>query len=79
MPLPEKIDFTLARLRRNYVIVWAMGETIGIVGFVNYMVTIDIQYLLVFSVVSIYSILINMPRVSIAESCLALVEENQQN
>jgi hypothetical protein len=76
-PLPEKIDFVLARLRRNYVIVWAMGEIIGVIGFVNYMFTVDIQYLLVFTVVSIYSILINMPRISVAESCMELAKENQ--
>jgi hypothetical protein len=76
-PPPEKIDFVLARLRRNYVIVWAMGEIIGVIGFVNYMVTVDIQYLLVFTVVSIYSILINMPRISVAESCMELAKENQ--
>lgn len=74
--LQEKIDQTLAKLRRNYIIVWAMGEIIGIIGFINYMVTVDVQYLLVFSVVSIYSILINMPRISIAESCVDLVKEN---
>lgn len=77
MTLQEKTDLVLARLRRNYVIVWAMGETIGVIGFVNYMVTTDIQYLLVFSVVSIYSILINMPRQSVAESCMELIKEKQ--
>ena len=76
-PLPEEIEIVLARLRRNYVIVWAMGEAIGVIGFVNYMVTADIQYLLVFSVVSIYSILINMPRISVAESCVEFVNEKQ--
>ena len=75
--LQGKIDQTLAKLRRNYIIVWAMGESIGIIGFINYMVTIDIQYLLVFSVVSVYSILINMPRISVAERCVELVKENQ--
>ena len=54
-----------------------MGEAIGVIGFVNYMVTADIQYLLVFSVVSIYSILINMPRISVAESCVEFVNEKQ--
>jgi hypothetical protein len=52
----DKVEFVLAKLRRNYIIVWAMGETIGIIGFINYMITVDIQYLFVFSVVSIYSI-----------------------
>jgi len=75
----EKVNQTLTGLRRNYVIVWALGETIGIIGFINYMITIDTQYLLVFSVVSIYSILINMPRISLAERCVDLVRENQKH
>jgi hypothetical protein len=73
----EKVSQALTRLRRNYIMVWAMGETIGIIGFINYMITVDAQYLLVFSVVSIYSILINMPRISLAEMCVNLVKENQ--
>jgi hypothetical protein len=75
--LSERINLALSKLRRNYIIVWAMGESIGIIGFINYMVTIDIQYLLVFSVVSVYSILINIPRVVFAEKCAELLEENQ--
>jgi len=75
--IPEKINLALSTLRKNYIIVWAMGEAIGVIGFVNYMVTIDIQYLLVFSVVSVYSILINMPRIVFAEKCVELVKENQ--
>ena len=75
--IPEKINLALSTLRKNYIIVWSMGEAIGVIGFVNYMVTIDIQYLLVFSVVSVYSILINMPRIVFAEKCVELVKENQ--
>jgi len=75
--IPEKINLALSTLRKNYIIVWAMGEAIGVIGFVNYMVTIDIQYLLVFSVVSVDSILINMPRIVFAEKCVELVKENQ--
>jgi len=73
--LEEKTSLVLSKLRKNYIIVWAMGETIGILGFINYSLTIDIQYLLVFSVVSIYSILINMPRLAVAERCVELVKE----
>jgi hypothetical protein len=74
--LPQKINLALSKLRRNYVIVWALGEAIGIIGLINYMLTINHQYLLVFSVVSVYSILINMPRVVVAEKCIELVKEN---
>jgi hypothetical protein len=74
--LEEKISLVLSKLRKNYIIVWAMGETIGILGIVNYIMTADLQYLLVFSVVSIYSILINLPRLAVAERCVELVKEN---
>ena len=74
--LEEKTNLVLSKLRRNYIIVWAMGEAIGILGFVNYIMTTDLQYLLVFSVVSVYSIIINIPRIAIAERCIELVKEN---
>jgi MFS family permease len=74
--LEERTSLVLAKLRKNYIIVWAMGETIGILGFINYSMTTDLQYLLVFSVVSIYSILINLPRLAVAERCVELVKEN---
>jgi hypothetical protein len=73
--LEEKTSLVLAKLRKNYIIVWAMGEAIGILGFVNYILTADIQYLLVFVVVSAYSILINIPRIAVAERCVELVKE----
>ncbi len=74
--LEEKTNLVLAKLRKNYIIVWALGEAIGILGFVNYFLTADPQYLLVFVVVSAYSILINMPRIAVAERCIELVKEN---
>jgi len=74
--LEEKTNLVLAKLRKNYIIVWALGEAIGILGFVNYFLTADLQYLLVFVVVSAYSILINMPRLAVAERCIELVKEN---
>jgi hypothetical protein len=74
--LEEKTNLVLAKLRKNYIIVWAMGEAIGILGFVNYILTADLQYLFVFVVVSAYSILINIPRIAVAERCIELVTEN---
>lgn len=74
--IEEKSGLVLAKLRKNYIIVWAMGETIGILGFVNYILTTDLQYLLVLAVVSIYSLLINLPRLAVAERFVELVREN---
>lgn len=75
--LEERTSIVLVKLRKNYIIVWAMGEAIGILGFINYILTTDLQYLLVFAVVSIYSILINLPRIAVAERCVELVKENR--
>ena len=59
----------LARIRKNYIIVWAMGEAICILGFINYVLTANQQYFLVFAVVSLYSVLINMPRIALLQKC----------
>lgn len=74
---PEKFKIVLSRIRKNYIIVWALGEAIGVIGFINYILTADRQYLYVFALVSIYSILINIPRIAFVERCLDLVEGNQ--
>ena len=59
----------LTKLRKNYLIVWSMGEAICILGFVNYILTANQQYYLVFAVVSVYSVLINMPRIALLKKC----------
>jgi len=59
----------LTQIRKNYIIVWAMGEAICILGFANYILTANRQYFLVFAVVSIYSVLINMPRIALLKRC----------
>ena len=64
----------LNQIRKNYIIEWAMGEAICILGFVNYILTANRQYFLVFAVVSIYSVLINMPRIALLKRC---AEPNQ--
>ncbi len=74
---PQKFELVLMRLRKNYIIVWALGEAICIIGFINYIFTVDFQHFLVFAVVSLYSVLINMPRLAIAEKCMELIQENK--
>ncbi len=76
-PFPQRTELVLMRLRKNYIIVWALGEAICIIGFINYIFTVDFQHFLVFAVVSLYSVLINMPRIAIAEKCMELIQENE--
>jgi hypothetical protein len=75
--LIQKAELALRRLRKNYITVWALGEAICIIGFVNYIFTVDFQQFLVFAVVSLYSVLINIPRIAIAEKCMELIQENE--
>lgn len=76
VPESEKHTIVLSRVRKNYILVWALGETIGVLGFINYVLTADRQYLYVFAVVSLYSILINIPRQELIQRCLNLIGEN---
>lgn len=72
----EKNSIVFKRLRKNYIIVWAMGEAIALMGFINYVLTADRQYFMVFAVVSLYSVLINIPRIAIAEKCIELTRQD---
>ena len=72
-----KTDFVLMRLRRNYITVWALGEAIALLGFIDYIFTGNNQYFLVYTVVSVYSVLVNMPRLIIAEKCIELIMETE--
>ncbi len=74
-PVTDKINRCLILIRKNYIIVWALGEAICLLGIVNYILTVDRQYFLVFAVVSLYSILINIPRIALARNCMELIRE----
>ncbi len=74
-PIPEKINLCLVQIRKNYIIVWGLGEAIVVLGFVNYILTVDFQYFLVFSIVGVYSILINIPRIVLATNCVERIRE----
>lgn len=68
-------QFVISKIRRNYVIIWAMAELICLLGFFNYIMLADIQNYLIFAVVSIYSLLINMPREALAIQSMKMLKE----
>ena len=68
-------QFVLNKIRRNYIIIWAMAELICLIGFFNYIMLADIQNYLIFAVVSIYSLLINMPREALVIQSLKMLKE----
>jgi hypothetical protein len=71
----EKTRIVLARIRRNYIVVWAMAEVICLIGFLNYIFTVNFQAYLVFAIVSIYSVIINFPRQNLANQCIEQLAE----
>ena len=75
MPAEVRDAKLLRNLRRNYLIIWAMAELICFIGFFYFIIIGDIQNYLIFTVVSIYSLLINMPREGLVLKCLELLRE----
>jgi hypothetical protein len=55
-------NFVLVKIRRNYIVLWLLAEMIGLLGFIFYLFTADLQNYLLFAVVSLYSLVINYPR-----------------
>jgi len=69
----EKLIFNT--LRRNWIIIWTLAELIAILGFFHYVLTTQINNYLIFVVVSVYSLLINMPKEGFVIRCLELLQE----
>ena len=67
--------FVFNKIRRNYIIIWALAEIICVLGFFNYILLVDLQNYLIFAVVSIYSLLVNMPREALIIQSLDLLKE----
>ena len=75
LPETEREAELYRKLRRNYLVIWAMAELICFIGFFYFIVIGDVQNYLIFAVVSIYSLMINMPREGLIYQCLELLKE----
>ena len=73
---PDSSGTLLLKIRRNYIIIWSLGELICIIGLIDYLLFVRINSFLVYSVVSIYSIIINMPKISSIEKCINLINSS---
>lgn len=71
----DKTQIILNRIRRNYILVWALAEVICLIGVFNYIFTVNFQTYLVFAIVSIYSVVINFPRQNLADQCIEQLAE----
>jgi hypothetical protein len=67
------------RIRRNYIIVWSLGELICIAGFIDFLMFLRFKSFLVYLIVSVYSILINIPKLSKLEKSLELLNKIKED
>ena len=73
----RRVEILLAKIRRNYIIVWSLGELIAIIGLIDYIFFVHLNSYLVYFVVSIYSVLINIPKLEKVEKCFELLNLDQ--
>ncbi len=66
---------TLILLRRYYMVIWSIANLITLLGFIEFILSGQIKVLLVYGVVSIYSLLINYPSFKIIEQCYAIIHD----
>jgi hypothetical protein len=65
----EKLAKLQKRIRRNYMVIWAMAEIIFLSGFIQYILTVNFRQFLILSIVGFYSLLINKPQENLAARC----------
>ncbi len=73
----EKKSIYFNKLRTNYIIIWAISESIIIIGFVEYVLICDYQSFLLYAVIGLYAIAVNFPKKSIFEKHLVLFAEKE--
>lgn len=63
------IKQVLITIRRRYLIIWVLAEVILLLGFIQYLMTVNIRQFIILGVVSLYSLTINYPQKKLAEKC----------
>ncbi|MEJ2054575.1 MAG: hypothetical protein P8X42_11705 [Calditrichaceae bacterium] len=59
----------LMLLRRYFMIIWSFANLIVILGFILYILSLNLNNFLIYGVVGLYSLVINFPRFTIIENC----------
>jgi len=74
----EKKNYIFSQLRRNYIIIWVLSEILGILGFIFYLFTSDLRNSILFSAVSIFSLVTNFPSKRMIRICLENINPAEQ-
>lgn len=54
----------ILKIRQRYIVIWALCEFIAVLGFIGYILEMDLQNFLVFAIVSLYAVVISRPQES---------------
>lgn len=73
----DQVQNVLSSLRRDYIVVWAIGELICILGFVNYILIVQLNNFLIYAVVSLYAVAINIPRIGLVQKCVEVLSSSK--
>ena len=65
------------RLRTNYIIIWAVSESIILLGFVEFVLLVKYSSFKWFALIGLYSIAINYPKKSLFKKHLELLAEKE--
>jgi len=65
------------RLRRNYIIIWALSESIILLGFVEFILLVKHSSFEWFAIIGLYAIAINYPKKSLFKNHLELLAERE--
>ena len=71
----ERDAAALNRIGTNYIIVWALSEGIMVTGFIDYILLTNFKDFLIFSIVALYSLVINIPREGALHRCISLLDQ----
>ncbi len=71
----KQLAMVLSEIRKYRILIWIMADMIIIVGFLSYVFLLSFQTFLIYSVVGIYSLVINFPAKSLHETCVARISE----
>lgn len=56
-------------MRRYFMVIWSIANLILLIGFISFVLSLNLRNFIIYGIVGLYSLLINFPRFSIVEDC----------
>ncbi|MBN2425360.1 MAG: hypothetical protein JXR46_02355 [Calditrichaceae bacterium] len=64
-------------MRRYFMVIWSIANLIVLIGFISYIITLNLETFFIYSIVGLYSLAINFPRFALIESCYHRIDINE--